>query len=268
MMILCDGHVHLHACYAVDDFLSAALINFSTFAGRRGNSTESVQFVLWLTESAGMDKFAELSKAHGDSDCHPDTTWRIRPTREPISLIAQHGEDEIILVAGRQVVCAERIEILALGTQNCIDDGNPLVKTIYQILDCGALPVLPWGFGKWIGRRGKIVEDCIRTEDRLHLGDNGGRLACLPPPRLFRLARQQGIYILPGSDALPFPGEHRRVASYGWVQSGVISNHLPGEKLMAGLRDRHNRIAVFGGLENPISFFRNQLKMQLYKRMR
>jgi hypothetical protein len=267
-MILCDGHVHIHGAFPIDLFLSAALKNFAAYSKGISRVDQNIQYVLWLTESAGTSKFSELLDCCAISNCRSDSGWRIRSTEDDISLVANQNDDEIILIAGRQVVSAENVEVLALGMHDTIGDGTPLSEAIEYILSANALPVLPWGFGKWFGKRGGIIEYHINNTEHIFIGDNGGRLAGLPEPKLIKLARKKNISILPGSDPLPFPDEYQRVASYGWIQDSVISLSRPGESLKECLRNRETSKAQFGDLQPIGKFLGNQFKMQFHKRLR
>ena len=73
------------------------------------------------------------------------------------------GTLPVLVIAGRQIVSAERIEVLALGTRTQIPDGQPLAATIDAVRADGALAVLPWGFGKWWGARGRMVDAYLET---------------------------------------------------------------------------------------------------------
>lgn len=52
-------------------------------------------------------------------------------------------------MAGRQIVTAEKLEVLALGTDLDIDDGRPIREVLSLVTENGGLPVIPWGAGKW-----------------------------------------------------------------------------------------------------------------------
>lgn len=264
-MLLCDGHVHIHECFTIDNFLSSALKNFSTVVADLSFEKNS-QFVLWLTESYGMSKFSELIQRQLNKP--NNSQWCIQPTKEPFSLIARHDDGELILISGRQIVSAEKLEMLALGTCRDIKNGAPLTDTMKSINAANAIPVLPWGFGKWTWQRGKIVEDFINRYDDLWIGDNGGRLAGFAEPKLFSLARERKIPILPGSDPLPFPDESRRVASFGWAFDCTVSKQRPGEELKYMLRMREEIVATYGRLQSMVRFLQNQIKMQIIKRVR
>jgi hypothetical protein len=130
-----------------------------------------------------------------------------------------------------------------------------------------ALPVLPWGFGKWLSRRGALVEERIRfpQHNGLFLGDNGGRPGFRPRPRLFAIAETHGLIVLPGSDPLPLPSQEQRVAGFGFVLEGPIASDRPAESLKARLRALKASPRPYGEAARLVPFVRNQVYMQLRK---
>jgi hypothetical protein len=174
----------------------------------------------------------------------------------------------LVLIAGRQIVTAERLEVLALGTLGTFADGLPISTVLDQVADAGALAVLPWGFGKWIGGRGRIIRDLLNSHraSRLFVGDNGGRLSIAPEPSLLMDARQQGIPILPGTDPFPFAEQVRRPLSYGFVLAAHVTGTAPAASIKQALQARRAQPEVFGRCTGVADFVSNQLAMQWRKR--
>jgi hypothetical protein len=83
---------------------------------------------------------------------------------------------------------------------------------VRAVQDSGALTVLPWGFGKWWGERGRRVERLVNElgANAVFLGDNGSRPQALGRPRLIETGERQGFRVLPGTD--PFPDRGRTSA--------------------------------------------------------
>ena len=209
-IVLVDAHVHLHACFPCERFLDAAAANFAR-AGKDLPDVRDVVGCLMLTESAGVDGFAQLADGRLGTG-----SWQIASTQEDVSLIANRlGALPLFLIAGRQIATAERLELLALGTRARFPDRAPLRAALAAVAGSGAIPVVPWGFGKWTGRRGRLVADLLADahDVRLYAGDNGGRPRGSLRPRLLALAERHGKLVLPGTDPLPFPGEVAKVAS-------------------------------------------------------
>ena len=59
--------------------------------------------------------------------------------------ISTGGGQQIYIVAGRQIVTAENLEILALGYNEDYPDGRPLNYALKDLEESGCLRVLPWG---------------------------------------------------------------------------------------------------------------------------
>lgn len=261
---LVDAHVHLHPGFATGVFLDHAATNFRHAADRLGLPTTPTG-CLMLTESAGVDRFAALrdgaDRTLGD--------WHVEPTREACSLRLASDRGELFVVAGRQVVTRERLEVLALGTTQHFEDGEPMATQLQRVLDSGALAVVPWGFGKWTGQRGDAVRRLLESEQAagLCLGDNGGRLRYGPEPRLFRLARQRGVRVLPGSDPLPFDHQVNRGGSYGFMIPEGFDPDAPFASIRLAL-EREAVPRTFGSLTGIAGFVRAQVGMHLLNRRR
>ena len=138
--------------------------------------------------------------------------------RERMDFPAQFLPDEkAAAIAGRQIACKERVEILALGTEVEFKDGIPAKDAIMQALDVGALPVLAWGIGKWLLSRAKVVDSLLDafTPAQLAIGDSALRPFFWGEPIPMRRARKAGYTILHGSDPLPRPAEELRAGKYG-----------------------------------------------------
>jgi hypothetical protein len=245
---LVDSHVHFHACYDLPAFLDGALRNFRKAGAGTGH--------LLLTESAGAHWFRRWRDG-----LNAGGGWRFEPTREEESLRVLNGSgDRMVLVAGRQIVARERLEVLALGRDLELPDGLPLVETLERVRESGALPVLPWGFGKWWGRRGMVVAETLERDGELFLGDNGGRLGL--DPVLFRRARRLGVRVLPGSDPLPFARHAGLVGSYGFVLPQAVDLDRPAEILLRHIRES-GQPRAFGRRAGLPRFLRDQVGMQL-----
>jgi hypothetical protein len=193
----------------------------------------------------------------------------VQSTAEPESLLVREsGHLRLIIIAGRQVVTSEGVEVLGLLSDRPIADGRTLAETVDLLKQHDALPVLPWGFGKWTMRRGAVVARFLRAHPReIFLGDNGGRLGGGRIPPLLDEARRLGVPILPGSDPLPFPDQQTRAGSFGFVADVVLPEERPAEGLRRWLRGLHGQPPAYGELETLGRFCRNQARMQWRKRM-
>ena len=262
-MALVDGHVHIHDGFDVATMLDHASENRDAAALRQGLSP-AAPGVLMLTESQGVDGFQRVAEGDGQRFGR----WQVRRTGEPMSLRLETGNAApLVLIAGRQIVTAERLEVLALGTLATFVDGLPIGTVLDQVAEAGALPVLPWGFGKWTGGRGRIVRDLLNSPRaaQLFVGDNGGRLNVAPEPALFAVARQRGIPILPGTDPFPFPAQVRRPLGFGFVLAADCTGDTPAAAIKHVLKASRAQPEVFGRGSNVVQFVRDQVAMQWRK---
>lgn len=270
MMILVDGHTHIHHCYNSQEFLEHAFKNLSKYHAALG---QALQFtgVLMLAESAGDDyftRFARIADAKNSDDYSSVDSWSFTRTQEECSLIASNHGKKLILIAGHQVAATEDLEVLMLGTTRKIQDGLPIRDLLQKALDLGALRVVPWGAGKWLFSRGKLLNEIIDSIESksFFLGDEGGRPTFWPTPRHFDYAERKGIRNLPGTDPLPFPWEVCRVGTYGFWFKGSIDLAKPFASIKISVQDHQTSSHPFGRLQNPFLFIRNQYGMQKLKR--
>ncbi len=271
MLILIDGHVHIHDCFDIDCFFTSAFENFRIHAKGQGREDSFIS-VLCLTESIYDNWFSRLKSCAQNKAEHPSRKiyeWKVATTGDPLSLELKGGKGELVyILAGRQIVTSERLEVLALGTDSRYIDGESLITTVESVLRDDAIPVIPWGFGKWYGKRGDILKKLIESHDEhtIFLGDNGGRSSILPYPSHFRLAEARGIRILPGSDPLPFPHESKKPGSYGFAVFGTIDCARPVSDLKRIILDPAVRLVPYGKPETLSRFIRNQCAMQMLMR--
>lgn len=280
--LLVDGHAHFHPRFSAAGFLDAAARNLRRRASADdepdGLARRGVRLCLMLADPAGRDSLRALSAGLGDV-----ARWEVRDTAEHVSRLALGEESGPIgLIAGRQVATEEGLEVLALATDAEIPGGRSARETVDASLAAGAVTVVPWGFGKWWFRRGRVVRRLVESVDHplFFLGDNGGRPRTAPEPSLFRAARRRGTAVLAGSDPLPFSREEERVGSYGFVLPGRRADDAdrrvgppdgPGGDAApaAALRARLERLAgpppTFGRRVGLGRFAVHQTAMQLVK---
>lgn len=262
--LLIDAHVHFHECFDQDRFLDAALANFRRGAAESGLEKGFLGCLL-LAEAAGAYWFEHLRNGGGGG------AWSFEPTGEPSSMAARSLEGErLLVIAGRQVRSREGLEVLALASPEEFPDGLPFGDALARVRWSGAVPVLPWGFGKWWLYRGGLVEAVIRRPDPkwILLGDNAGRPRAGGIPRLFREAEARGIPVLPGSDPLPLPEHADRAGSYGFVVDGGVDERRPAEGLRRWLRGLSGQPRVFGRAEGLARFCRDQTMLRLRRPVR
>jgi hypothetical protein len=128
------------------------------------------------------------------------------------------------LLAGRQIVTRERLEILALATEQPIDDGLSLDDTMHACVEANCIPVLAWSPGKWFGQRGRLIRDMLsrRPAAAICMGDTTLRPVGWRTPALMLQASKAGIQVVAGSDPLPFAGEEVLAGRYVSIADGII----------------------------------------------
>jgi len=255
-----DAHVHFHALARVPPTLEAAARHFSAAGGR----SHGFLGALLLAQSQAECVFEELASLSSYGQ------WTLEPAeREPETLIARAGDAAIAVVCGRQVRARNGLEVLALGTRAMFPDGMPFDEAVAAVHSSGAVPVLPWGFGKWLGERGRQVREAAlqRGPAALLIGDNGSRLQCAGVPRLVRELQQQGFKALPGTDPFPFAGGYRRVGGFGFLAGIEPSLASPWRDLRAWLAGEGGSPCPYGRATGVLDFLISQTGIQLYNRL-
>ena len=205
-LVFLDSHVHLYPAHGTARPLEAFR--------RRVRACGAGLGAMFLAEREGQDEFARL--AEGGAALPPD--WSLA-RREDAALLLRHssGGAPVAVVAGRQIACAERVEILALGTRETFPDGIPAAEAVERARRADALPVLAWGVGKWLFGRAKVVDALLRRfpAEELLLGDTSLRPVFWPEPGPMSAAATLGRRVLHGSDPLPPAFERSRAGQWG-----------------------------------------------------
>lgn len=252
-----DGHGHLYPRFDASRLLDSA---WSNLVGHQP-SPESICGALVLLDVAGVPPARGRLKSGVDK-------WRLKPTREDASaLVERYDGASLTLIFGSQIQTSERVEVLAIGSVEPFPDGRSLDATLDSVDERAALPVIPWGFGKWWGRRGRLIEAALRARagSGLCLGDNAGRPRRAPEHRLFRLAAELGVAVLPGSDPLDLPGRERRAGCAGFVLDGRLNGENPAAALMAALRLQARALPHFARWASWAQFMRDQGELRAPK---
>jgi hypothetical protein len=239
-----DGHVHL---YPRHDWVLALRALF------RNLGSEGVRIGL-LAESASCRFYQQVLDR--PSDFNRDGLV-IAPGPGPHALtVSENGVALGTLIAGRQIVTAERLEVLSLGTDASVADRQPLRRTIDAVRERGGVPVLSWSAGKWFFGRGRQVESLITTlpAGSILLGDSGLRPTCWPQPRLMRLGRQRGFKVIAGSDALPLRNEERWLGTYGVSAMAPFDSLAPADSVHRMLSYGNTIFTPVGQRVAPLPF--------------
>ena len=178
------------------------------------------------------------------------------------------GEDRVTIVLGRQVAVEEGLEVLVVGTDGA-ESGLGLNDVIERWIDEDVLVMLPWGFGKWMGRRARLVAGALADYGGrgLRLADTGLRTAWMPVPPLLERARASGYPVFVGSDPFPFPDRVHSIGSHGF-RLDVVEGELAWPQLLALLRAAGPEdLQRFGTYLGTGAFLALQGRIQLRKRL-
>lgn len=272
MPIFIDGHVHIYPEFPVDQFLTAAWDNFARIAD---SSKVSGDFhsVLALAEGQGFDVFSTLKRqAVPLDDCVGKqkfpSAWSFYRTDEPDSLTTCKGKASMVIVAGRQIISKENIELLSLLSSFKVEDRTlSLADLANTVAAGGGLSVVPWGVGKWWGAKGRVVERLFhsRCDYPLFLGDNGNRPSFWPEPALLRQARDLNVPVVSGSDPLPLISHLSHPGSFGaLLRQGELSMQYPAASLRKLLVSKKD-ISSFGSRTGSFQFVVDQVRINMRK---
>ncbi len=272
-----DTHVHLYPAYDPGTFFDAAVRNVRRAAEGVSMGEAGAVVVLCLTERPTERAFAELRDT-GVTGGGGAGRWRFEDNGEGMTLLGvrEGGPGDgaaaaarVAVIAGRQVVTSERLEVLALGLDGDVEPGLSLEETVLRVQGRGALAVLPYGFGKWHGVRRDAVARLIDRQptgtQALMLGDNAGRPGFGPRPTLFDMAAAKRMTLLPGSDPLPITMAQRHACTYGVILPGPFDRARVGRQVLDGLRDVGPVPRRFGERHGLVSFVRQQVALRFAK---
>ena len=255
---LVDGHVHLHDCFPLDQFLEAAHVNFFS------SNTQAFAGVLLLAQIEIGDPLERIRRRGRDLS----GTWSINDV-DGFSVIVKRGNERpIVLIAGRQIVTKEKLELLSLCSSAPVESGMPLEDAVEATSSAGGIPVLPWGFGKWWFGRGRRIRQFLREQGRSMkclLGDNGCRPK-LSRPVMLGEAENAGVAVLAGSDPLPMPAHISRPAVFGSVLPGKIDLDSPTQWMKQRLRGLGSSPTTFGRCRSLRQFTADQIRLRLINR--
>lgn len=227
MLIAVDGHLHWYPHYQIDVAFGSLVRNLGTLPREMQNDPQNLFKMAFLVEPAGCRFFEQLLE--GSIDCSP-LNVSIVPASDGLSLtFIQQGISRLCLIAGKQIVAREKIEVLGITVGQTIPDNLPARDVIDRIVEVGGIPVLPWAPGKWFFNRGKLVKELIDNSSsrQLVISDTSLRPTLWPMPRLMRHARKNGLIIIAGSDPLPIPGEETQMGAYGFLYQGPFDTEQP-----------------------------------------
>ncbi len=256
MLIACDTHVHCYQFEQLPQLLDHAVKNFNRWV------PSADAHVLFFTDGFVDRTWLKLQDViQGDMQ---SGAWAFTMSSQSGLIEAKRDGLTMFLAPARQVNAAGRLEMLLLGRDKELVDKQPANELIEKYADDYVL-VSPWGVGKWLGKRGRVLVDLINHSKKpFALGDNGGRPFFWPVPHFsFIRALSKGksgklvkkiLPILNGTDPLPVAGEISRVGSYGVVFHS--QEELSLASILTSLKSADNgNIDDVKNFGKPLGFF-------------
>lgn len=266
LKIVGDGHVHLHPHFHLKLAFDCLVANLSQQAQ-----------TVWPGAAAAPWQLVFLAERRGDNFFERLKAGRIDPAAAGLEILSadeggslllrHHTGGRLCLVAGRQIITRERLEILGLVLREELPDLLSAQEVLERIRQAGGVPVLPWALGKWWGARGRLIRQLILAKRRgeLALGDSALRPRLWPEPIGMRQARARGLTILPGSDPLPLAGEERRMGAYGFVYEGPFDLEQPARAARALVAEQAAYLRPAGRRNNTALMLQRLYRLRLAK---
>lgn len=250
-----DGHFHLYPCHEPASAIRSLIRNLGLMAKSASGfePDQDVFKIAFLTESKQYDYFHKILKNELDFRMI-DLQVAAGPEEHCVSL-GNQMKQELCLVAGRQIVTREKLEILGLGMEEIVPDGLSAEDAVERVMAADGLPVLAFSPGKWLFKRGKIaLKLAERYQKSLLIGDSALRPIGWGEPDIMRRARENNIAVLAGSDPLPLPGEEKYAGCYGFIYQGPFNTARPLTALKEILAVKPQTILSSGRRHSLLNF--------------
>ncbi len=221
--LIIDTHAHIYPAYDVSRFFNSAVQHLKHLA-------PSAYRAIVLTERVQENFFSALKERTITGD------FSILDTSESTSIdIRISSGKHLAVIAGKQVNSYEGLEVLALGASQPVPDRNPLRDTLTFIREHGGVPVIPWSFGKWVGKRKKVLMDLLASSDPKDflLGDIIGHGGFLAAQDILDHAATLGFRTVHGTDPLPMSSDETLVGRYATLLECTFDRTRPSEALKA-----------------------------------
>jgi hypothetical protein len=269
MLIVADTHVHVYRRYDAAAALHHGIHNLTALARRCGedHGLDETLLALFLVEAEGCQFFGGLLQGEFD-DRLPG--WSVEVVGDEGAVwVGSAGTERVLLVAGRQLVTRDRLEVLALATSAEPPRDLELEETIEAVHAAGGVPVLSWAPGKWSFQRGERVAMVVEkySPAQLLIGDSSLR-ARASEPEIMRRARQRGFKVVGGSDPLPIGGEERILGSYGACWQGEVERDSPLSSLRRMLLDPAVPTTVVGDRSTGLEVVSRLVRHKMAKKPR
>ncbi len=230
-MMIADMHLHLYPVYDREAALRGCVQRLAALAPATAS-------LACLTERHDCHAYkALLETAAAESGMIANPRYQVLENGRCVAFRPGGGLPPLFVLPGRQIATRERLEVLCIGSDAAIPDGEPAELTIRRIGELDALPVLAWAVGKWLFGRRRIVDKLLETfvPDKLLIGDSAMRPVFWPEPAPMRAARRRQYRLLAGSDPLPRAGDERQAGRYATRVDAAFDPQAPARSLLTAL---------------------------------
>ncbi len=264
-----DGHVHLYSVFDLNLAVEAGRKNLITNANKTKELINPVIPIWLLVERSDTNFFEKFTTDYrGEKKNGLDF---VKAADNLTIEVKQANETILYIFAGRQLITKENLEVLSLISDFTIGDKDTSMDEVIQaVKQVGGLPTLNWAPGKWFFNRGKVIARQIQDRENreIFFGETTLRHTLWPKPALLKQAEGKGFRVIAGSDPLPFPGEEKRIGSFGFVLEGDFDPGKPAASVRRALADSQPPITLIGKRNNIFTFARRQYKIMAEKKSR
>ncbi|MBN1154259.1 hypothetical protein JXB12_04990 [candidate division KSB1 bacterium] len=264
--LLIDGHVHVYQHFDLVAAFEGAARNLRQSAKNSGTEFEESKTVpiLMLSERHDCNFFKQ---AHDALLQQPINGFTFHRTDESESLLVKRdNEPYLYIIAGRQIVTLEGLEVISVLTTLYIKDRSMTTQEVVRkVHESGGFPIINWAPGKWFFERGKVVNNLIETVDpsAMLVGDTTLRTTMWRLPSLMKKAVEQGFKIVAGSDPLPFKNEERHIGTYGFAVLAEFDEARPAQSIRSMLRNEKTEVQLIGSRNGLFTFLKRQTKIMI-----
>lgn len=265
-MYFLDGHVHLQHPEVFVHLLDAGLHNMGVHARRQQEPSGRISGLLLIAGLPAQQWLQTMVQlADSDKPLKGQHLWKVQSTQEDQSILCRNeAGDTLCCALGEQVNTTERLELLLFGANHPYEVRS-LEESVEQSLGEGALVIVPWGVGKWLGNRGKAVSRLLQNHhiQGYCLGDNGNRPQVWARVPQFAEAAQRSIPLVTGSDPLFLDGEIARVGNYGTIVRESLDLQNPLASLRNVIQQGTASLQPYGQRQPLWTFLSTQFKLRL-----
>lgn len=255
-----DCHVHFYDGYDVDLAVRSAWKNVQSLDGPKPLGQ------CWCLASPPGTNGLDTLRSLAEQQLSNTRMVALRDSEGCNILVLERDEGPIVVVPGTQAISVEGLEVLSLGAELPAIRPTGLAAIVDRVKAIGGLPVVPWGVGKWLGRRGQLVSRLLQDAEAAHtllLADNANRPWWWPFPVLLKKAAEDGLTIVSGSDPLPIQGDETRIGSAG-VYCSVQSVETAWQQIRQSLLgSQGSSVRIYGKPMSTTRFWRNQILLRL-----